>query len=81
MAGLPVIASDWRFNSELVEEGKTGFLINLGELEKNLYEKMVYVIKNKETIKLMRSNCFFESKNYNSDIVLKPFIDMIDKQI
>lgn len=79
MAGLPVIASDWRFNSELIEDGKTGFLINLEGLEQNLYEKMVYVIKNKEAIKSMRLNCYTKSKNYNSDTVLKPFIDMVEQ--
>ena len=79
MAGLPVIASDWRFNSELVKNGKTGFLFDLGDFEDNLYKAIVFAIENKEIVKAMRLNCFSISKDYDSDTVLKPFIDMVDQ--
>lgn len=78
MAGLPIIATDWKFNSELVKDNENGFLINLDNLENNLYDKIVYCIKHKEIIKKMRSTCFEVSKKYNSDSVLKIFIDTVD---
>ena len=78
MAGLPVIATDWKFNSELVKDNETGFLVELDNLENNLYEKMVHAINNKCLVKSMRLNCFNTSFNYNSDYVLKPFIDIVD---
>lgn len=77
MSGLPVIATDWRFNSELIENNKTGFLIDVNDLENNLYNQMVYAIKNKKQIGEMRHNCFFKSKQFNSGGVLKPFIDLV----
>ena len=79
MGGLPVIASDWHFNSELVKDNETGFLINLDKLEENLYNKIVFSINNKDLIRKMRYICFEQSKQYNSDAVLKPFIDFVDE--
>lgn len=79
MAGLPVIATDWRFNSELVKEGETGFLISVDNLEEDLFNKIIYVIQNKNLIKNMRNNCFAISKEFDSDRVLKSFIDKIEK--
>ena len=79
MAGLPVIASDWKFNSELVKNNETGFLFDLNNLENNLYDKIVFAIENKELIKAMRLNCYKSSKKYDSDSVLKSFIDVVDE--
>lgn len=79
MAGLPVIASDWKFNSELVKENENGFLVNLDNLENNLYDKVLYAIKHSEIVKKMRFTCFETSKKYNSESVLKTFIDTVDK--
>ena len=79
MAGLPVIASDWKFNSELVKNNETGFLFDLNDLENNLYGKIVFAIENKELIKAMRLNCYKASKKYDSDSVLKSFIDAVDE--
>ena len=77
MAGLPVIATDWRFNSELVKDNETGFLINVNNLENNLAASIVHAIQNKKLISEMRRNCFSLSKSFNSDNVLKPFIDLV----
>lgn len=79
MAGLPVIATDWRFNSELIENGKTGFLIDIEDLGNNLYKQMVYVVQNKKQICEMRNNCFSKSKQFDSDDVLTPFIDFVKR--
>lgn len=79
MAGLPVIASDWKFNSELVKNNETGFLFDLNDLENNLYNKIVFAIENKELIKTIRLNCYKASKKYDSDSVLKSFIDVVDE--
>lgn len=78
MGGLPVIATDWRFNSELIENNKNGFLIDVNNLENNLYKQIVYAIQNKKLIGEMRRNCFSFSKQFNSANVLKPFIDLVE---
>ncbi len=79
MAGLPVITTDWKYNSELVKENETGFLVNLDQLEDNLYNKTLFAIKNKKLIRSLRTNCFSFSRKFNSDEVLKPFIDLVDR--
>lgn len=78
MGGLPVIATNWRFNSELIRNGETGFLIDVNDLENNIYNEILYVIKNKQLIYEMRNNCYSESKQFSSDGVLKQFIDLVD---
>ncbi len=78
MAGLPVIATDWRFNAELIKNNETGFLIDVSNLENNLYDKICFAIKNKKLIGKMRVNCFSLSKRFNSNSVLKPFIDLVE---
>ena len=79
MGGLPVIATDWRFNSELVKENETGFLVSVDNLEEELYKKIVYAIENKSLIREMRKKCFVISKQFNTDKVLKNFIDKIEE--
>lgn len=75
MAGLPVIASDWKYNSEIVENGKTGYIF--GTSQKSLNEVVQKIVKEKETIKNMRFNCFKKSDEYNIDSLLKPFLEKI----
>lgn len=79
MAGLPVIATDWKFNSELIKENETGFLIKLDDLENNLYKQILYGINNKNKIAEMREKCFSLSNQYDSDNVLKSFIETIER--
>ena len=49
IAGLPVIASNWHLNSEVIEEGKTGWLIEVNDVTA-LAEKMKYVIHNRDQL-------------------------------
>lgn len=79
MSGLPVIATDWHFNSELVKEGETGFLISVENLEDELYKKIIYSCENKVLIREMKKKCFDMSKDFNSDKVLKDFINKIEE--
>ena len=73
MAGLPVIASNWAYNSEIVEDKKTGLLFELNTDQ--LFDSIVWSIKNKEAIKEMKSYCFNQSKKYDINLLLKPLLD------
>jgi glycosyltransferase involved in cell wall biosynthesis len=69
IAGLPVIASDWNYNKELVVEGKTGVVIPAHD-EERLYEEMLAFIEGKHDIAKMREACMNEASKYDVDEVL-----------
>ena len=75
IAGLPVIATDWKCNGELIEDGHNGFLIPI----KNpaaLAERMEWFIQNKERIpemseQMQRTAMNYDIKHILSDVFLK----------
>ena len=77
-AGLPVIASDWRYNKEIVKVNVTGLLYSLDEKE-GLKKSMKQFIDNPEEVKNMRINCVEESKKYDAAVVMTPVFEMINQ--
>ena len=77
MAGLPVIASDWRFNKELVIDGITGFLVPVHDVEM-LCETIINCIDRTETITKMKLNVLNYSKKFRPEIVIKELFKWID---
>lgn len=71
IAGLPVIASDWNQNCEIIKDGENGFLIPPHDAIA-LAEKMEYMILNPDfiasRINLIQQNAL----NYNTSNVLNP---------
>lgn len=58
-AGVPVIASDWRYNSEIVKDGKIGFIIN-----ENLKDELVKVLSTNNRVNDMKISCLVEAEKY-----------------
>ena len=69
VAGLPVIASDWHLNIEIVTDGETGLIINPRD-EESLYSAMEKCIVNPDIIRSMAGACQREAKKYDIDTVL-----------
>lgn len=69
ISGLPIIASDWHFNKEVVKEGETGFVIPPKD-ENALYDIMLTLIQDKAVLSKMRQNCINEAKRYDVNSVL-----------
>ena len=61
-AGIPIIASDWKYNKEIVIEGKNGVIISKESLLLNEIEK---AIKNPEEFNLMKKLCLKEAQKYS----------------
>lgn len=68
-SGLPVIATDWHLNSEIIKNDKTGFIYNSNDSDK-LEELIEYTINNKDQIFKMRKNCIIEAKKYTPQNVM-----------
>lgn len=69
MAGLPVIASDWNYNTEVVVSNKTGVLIPTHD-EEALYKEMRAFVEGKYNIEEMSMACFNEASKYDIEKVL-----------
>ena len=68
VAGLPVIATDWNMNKEVVEDGKTGIIIPIKDA-KALASAMLKMMENPEMVATMRQNSLSKAKDYHVDAV------------
>ena len=75
-AGIPVIASDWRYNAEIVENMKTGIVCPCRDVKK-LKEAMCILMKDDNIRTQMGMNCILEAESYLPkrvvDIIIKAF--------
>ncbi len=69
IVGLPIIASDWNLNNEVINDNETGWLIPSHNVEA-LSEKMIYAIEHPDEIRKMSRNCYKAAKQYDNKIVL-----------
>lgn len=69
IAGLPVIASDWNLNKDVIEDGITGWIVPTHDVDA-LANKMIYVIDNKEIVAKLSKNSKEKAMNYDSRNVL-----------
>lgn len=70
IAGVPVLASNWNYNEEIVQNLKTGLIFeskNFLDFEK----KIEYLLKNRKNLNQMRINCFKEREKFHINNVLK----------
>lgn len=69
IAGLPIIASDWNLNAEVVEDGKTGFIIETKNVDM-LCKRMSDFITGQVQLSAMRHYCVKHARNYDFRNVL-----------
>jgi glycosyltransferase involved in cell wall biosynthesis len=76
IAGLPVIATDWNMNKEIIEEGINGFLIEPKSTDA-LVQKMIWVMENKSNLKVISENNQRRANDYHVDNVLPKLLDLV----
>lgn len=77
-AGLPVIATDWNCNGEIVENEINGILYP-NEKISTLKEAIMYMINNSNKIIQMKEKCLETARIYQPDIYIKKIINTINK--
>lgn len=80
MAGLPVVASSWKYNGEIVHEGVTGYLFDLKQndgLSKTLGKAASAFPGNL----FMRENCLKESDEFTEEKALAPLVFALERQL
>lgn len=69
IASLPIIASDWNLNRDVIEDGVTGWIIPTHDVEA-LTNRMKYAIDHPDEVKKMAETCRERVSQYDSRIVL-----------
>lgn len=69
ISSLPIIASDWNLNKDVIEDGQTGWIIPSHDVEA-LTERMKFVIDHPEEVQRMSAICHEKAAQYDSRIVL-----------
>lgn len=77
-SGLPVIATDWHANGEIIDNFKTGIVYPCDKIA-NLKEAIEWAIKNPDIVSNMRKACIEESKKYQPDTNIRLIISKISK--
>ncbi len=76
-SGLPIVATNWNSNEEIIEDNINGALVNVHDIEK-VSNLLTYYYKNPEILQFMSKNCLKKAKYYTPEYALKKFIDEID---
>lgn len=69
-AGLPTIASDWAYNSEIIENGSTGLIYEYKHQEL-LYKAIEYSLSHVDECIKMREECIKKANLYSAEHVMK----------
>ena len=69
ISGLPVIASNWNLNKDIVVDGETGYIIPPHNAAA-LAHVMKQIIENKQILKEMSANCQKKAMAYNTKTVI-----------
>lgn len=77
-AGLPVIASDWHFNKEVVIDNYTGKIFSL-ENSTALVQLIKWSINNQDEVLQMKYNCIDQVKAFEPDKALEELYKIIDR--
>ncbi|MFW3587252.1 glycosyltransferase family 4 protein [Vagococcus fluvialis] len=72
IAGVPIIASDWKYNSEIVTHSVNGLIFQNQNLS-DFIEKINSVLTDKTKLYKLSENAYKESEKYNAKFVLENF--------
>lgn len=77
-AGLPVIATDWNCNAEIIEDGVTGIIYPNSRLS-TLVEAILWSIEHPDAMIKMRRACIRQAHLYQPDQFVRKILDKIRK--
>ena len=75
-AGVPVLASNWKYNNEVVKEGINGGLFEPKDIE-GLTKYLIEIASNPEPWLNMRQQCICDAHTYEPDNVMKTLLQEI----
>ena len=75
-AGVPVIATDWKYNEEVITHGKDGIVYSVNEREK-LKDILLEVAQNPDMLNKMRPECLSHAEEFSPQKGVKIIIDQL----
>ena len=81
IAGLPIVASDWRYNSEIVTEGYNGYLFDLKDGAQGLADKIETLFATEESAMKCHQNSLERAEQYTPKRVLAPMFERMSTLI
>lgn len=75
-SGVPVVASDWKYNSEIIEDGCDGVIIPARNVCA-LADKLVEIYENMDLWNAMKPNCLNRAREYLSENVIKVLMERL----
>ena len=75
-AGVPVIATDWKYNPQVITHGKDGIIYSVNERER-LKEILLEAVKNPEILNNMRINCLNHAEEFSPKKGVKVILDQL----
>ncbi len=79
-AAVPVIATDWNANSEIIRNFETGWVYP-NEKIKTLDESIEWAMEHQQEMAAMRKNCLLLSTRYTPDFVMRRLVDKYFKDL
>ena len=76
-AGVPIIATDWHYNSSIVTNNQTGLIYGLNEKD-GLRKSVAYAIDNQKKWNEMKYNCIAKATALKPSNVIKTIIDNME---
>lgn len=76
-SGVPVIATDWSANKEIIQNYETGIIYPNDNL-KTLIECLEWAISHKDKMIAMRKNCVEKAKDYTPEKHIKKIIERVE---
>jgi glycosyltransferase involved in cell wall biosynthesis len=68
ISGIPVIASDWRYNAELILHGQTGFIFDLNK-EEEFYKYILELYYDRDLLYKLKLNAYKKSKDFDYNTI------------
>lgn len=71
-AGVPVVASDWKYNKEIISNWKTGIVT-----KNSLVAELIHILEYKDKWEKMKLECIMEAYKYLPEIALRPLFEKL----
>jgi glycosyltransferase involved in cell wall biosynthesis len=78
ICGVPVLASLWKYNSELVRDEQTGLLFAAKNLD-DFVSKLDRLLGDLDLLSRMKRNCLLEAQKYHADEVMQTLVDELSE--
>lgn len=75
-SGVPVIASDWKYNSEIIDSGRLGIIIKVRDIN-DLIQAIESIAENPSAWNHMKRECLCESVKYIPKNAMAKLVDAI----